>query len=280
MAEIIEAPAPEVIAQPSPAPDAPKRFEIPSFTDKKVDVAAADAPDAPKADLPPATEKPPEAPDPAAESRKEKLRVNRLYRQIAEERVRRETAERQLAEARPKPAAPSGEPRTEDFTDLAEYAKAIRAHERELTTRDFTAQQEARTNEAQQKQLTDGWEKQSELGAGKYEDFEQIVGELKPTTPWAIAVMQADNAADVAYYLGTHLDDTKRIIALNPVSQIREIGKIEAKLLAAVPEPKKASKAPAPISPVSESARGSVAIEPGMDFEKFRKIRNRQLGRS
>ena len=81
MAEIIEAPAPEVIAQPSPAPDAPKRFEIPSFTDKKVDVAAADAPDAPRVESEERSGSTPVAqPGPAPESAVNSARVHTAER--------------------------------------------------------------------------------------------------------------------------------------------------------------------------------------------------------
>gem|GEM_PF-4077849 len=45
-------------------------------------------------------------------------------------------------------------------------------------------------------------------------------------------MMQADNGDDIAYYLGTHMDEARAINALDPVSQIRAIGRLEAKLAA------------------------------------------------
>lgn len=287
MAEVIETPAPEVILQPSPpAPDAPKRFEIPSFTEKKVETPAPaePVPEAPKADLPPATEvKPPEAPktlDPEAERRKEKLRVNRLYKQVAEEKALREAAERERDALKPKPQVPTGEPRMEDFTDVKEYANAVADWKVQGAIKEREAQAQAQAAESQQREIVERWESQVEAGAAKYEDFEQVVGDLKPTTPWGIAIMHASNGADIAYYLANNQKEAKRIIALPPLAQIYEIATIGAKFLATPPQPKKASSAPAPIHPVSGVAQPTTTIEPGMDFEKFRKLRNKQLGRS
>lgn len=284
MPGVIEAPAPEVVLNDAPAP---RRFEIPSFTDKK----AEDAPnaDAPKADPPPAAdgEKPTvtEPPDPEAEAkakaRADRQKVSRLYKQAAEEKARREFAEKQLEDLRrpPPTAIAEGAPDPEKFTDIREYTKAVREHERVQAVKDYEHQQALKQSTAQQNKLVSAWDAQVDSGSEKYEDFDTVVGELKPTSPWAIAIMESDNAADVAYFLGKNLKEAQRIIALSPVSQIREIGKIEAKLLAAPPTPKPVSKAPAPISPVSGQTVLSEEITDGMPFEKFMKLRNRQLGR-
>jgi hypothetical protein len=45
------------------------------------------------------------------------------------------------------------------------------------------------------------WETKASRAEGKYEDFDDVVGELTPTTPFAMAIMEAENAEDVAYYL-------------------------------------------------------------------------------
>lgn len=277
----------EVPVTPAPAApvvaEAPRRFEIPVLTELK----AEDAPtDAPKAESPPATEeKPPEvAKDPeaeaAAKARSDRQKQNRLYKQLAEEKVRRETAERERDALR-KPAEPvrDGAPDPAQFTDIGEYTKAVREHERTEAIKEHEQKQQAKASETQQNQLVEGWNKASDIGAEKYEDFDQVVGELKPNSPWTIAIMRSENAADVAYYLGTNMKEAQRIIALDPVSQILEVGRLSAKLLSTPPAPKLASKAPAPISPVGGVAVPETGITDGMEFSKFVKMRNKQLGR-
>jgi len=278
MPEVVEAPVPEVIA---PTSEPSRRFEIPSFTDKKADEEPVK--EVPKADSPPATEvKPPEpVVDPEAEKRAQRQKVNRLYKQAAEEKARRELAEKELEKLR-QPVQPVrlGAPDPANFTDINDFAKAVREHERTEAIKDYEQQQQLKASNAQQQQLVDGWNAAIDKAGEKYEDFDQVVGELKPTSAWAIAIMQAENAADVAYHLGSNMKEAQRIIALNPVSQIYEIGKLSAKLLATPPTPKPASKAPAPIVPVSDSAKVETSITDGMEFEKFRKLRNKQLGRT
>ena len=290
MPEMIEAQPLEVIAPTTP-PITPGRFEIPSFTDKKVP-AIAEPPKTPTADSPPATDakteevkppaKPEEIQDPEAEKRKERLRVNRLYKQIADEKARREVVERQLKELQPVASAPIGEPRMEDFTDIKEYANAVAEWKVNTVTKEREAKAQAESANASLRKLSERWDTQMDAGAAKYEDFEQVVGDIKPTAPWSIAIMHAENAADVAYHMGSpdNLKDTHRIINLPPLAQIFEVARISAQLAATVPQPKKLSKAPAPISPVSGDATPPVVMEKGMEFEKFRRLRNKQLGRN
>ena len=104
------------------------------------------------------------------------------------------------------------------------------------------------------------------------------MGELKPVQPWSIAIMKAENGPDIAHYLGTHQTEARKIFALDPYDQIREIGKLELKLQTPASSPKQPSKAPAPISPVTEARKqGDMEIRPEMSFEEYRKIGNKMF---
>ncbi len=76
-------------------------------------------------------------------------------------------------------------------------------------------------------------------------------------SPWAIALMEEENGADIAYHLFSDKKEFARIAALPVISQIREIGKLSAKLASAPPKAKQPSKAPAPITPVRWRGRWS-----------------------
>lgn len=283
MAEVVEAPTPEVVAPVTPPVEqSPRRFEIPSFIDK-----ADEAPtDAPKADSPPATEaKTPVVVDPEAEkvakARAERQRTNRLFKQLAEEKVRREQAEKERdALKKPEITVAEGGPDLSEFTDIKEYEKAVRLHERSAAIEEYEQQQRLKKTESWKHELVENWTTVTDKAAEKYEDFDTVVGDIKPTSPWTIAIMQAENAADVAYYLGKNLQEADRIVSLNPVAQVYEIGKLSAKLLSAPPVIKPASKAPAPITPLSGGAQPDSTLEESMPYEKFLKVRNKQLGRT
>jgi hypothetical protein len=67
----------------------------------------------------------------------------------------------------------------------------------------------------------------------------------------ASAIKSSELATDMAYYLGSNLKEAERIFKLPPMMQIKELGKLEARLEAGEPAVKKVSSAPAPIKPIA-----------------------------
>jgi len=284
------------MAEATPAADVPagkpglvvttETLDIPVFTEQKEDKAAV----ADKGDqktgaeaTPPAEKKAEttdEQPEKPGKNRFER-RLDRAYRAKAEAEAKADFLAKQLEEVKqqaPRAAPPPGEPRLEDFKDIKEYAQAYAKWNTETVLKANEAAQQAKAVETAQQRITADWDAKVKLGDEKYDDFDEIVGDLKPTTPWAMAVMQADNAHDVAYYLGTHLDEAKRIIALDPLSQIREVGKIEAKLTLQPPTPKAPSKAPAPIEPLTGASSGNTDIwDKDTDMKTFMRKRSKQV---
>jgi hypothetical protein len=186
-------------------------------------------------------------------------RIAAATRKFYEEKARADFLESQLKAQQPK-AAPAGAPRLEQFSDIEEYAKAVDKFGREQAIKEYEANQHALQAKQSQERIAAEWEAKADRGASKYDDFEQAVGDLTPTTPWAVAIMQAENAEDVAYYLGTHQAEARQIMSLDPISQIRAVGKLEAKLLSEPSKPKTPSKAPAPIAPVGGKSGGASDI--------------------
>jgi hypothetical protein len=262
-------------------------LDIPVFTEQKEPREKAEV--VPEGDqktgeeaTPPGDKKPEttgDLPEKAGKNRFQR-RIDAAYRKAAEAQGRADFLEKQLAEVRqqsPQPVAP-GEPRLEDFSDIKKYAEAYAKWNTDTVLKKNEETRQAESNKTAQTKLTAGWEDKVKLGDEKYDDFDEVVGDLAPTTPWAMAVMSAENAHDVAYYMGTHLDETKRIIALDPVSQIREVGRLEAKLLLQPPTPKASSKAPAPIAPVTGTSSGASDIwDKDTDMKTFMKKRQKQV---
>lgn len=246
---------PEVAPQPAAPSAPPPAAPAPAApVDKAEAVPGQPAP----ADSAPATApdgQTPETPDQAEKrgTRRFDRKIDRLHRRAAEAEARAALFEKQLTEVRQQQAPPvdPAAPRLDQFDDVEKYAASKAKYESEKTLREHTTKQQSNAQKQQQALLVEDWEAKAERAAGKYDDFDEIVGELKPVNALTMAIMEAENAEDVAYYLGKNLKEAQRIAALPPVSQIREIGKIEAKLLAAPPKPKSPSKAPAPITPLT-----------------------------
>lgn len=259
-------------------------LDIPVFTElkEKAEVVKEGDQKTGEEAAPPGEKKPAttdEQPEKPGKNRFER-RLDKAYRKAAEAQGRADFLEKQLAEARqqtPQQAAP-GEPRLEDFTDIKKYAEAFAKWNTETVLKQQETARQTETSKAAQTRLTADWEGKVKLGDDKYDDFDEIVGDLQPTTPWAMAIMQSENAHDVAYYYGTHLEEANKLIAMDPVSQIREVGKTSAKLELQPPTPKASSKAPAPIVPVTGTSSGASDIwDKDTDMKTFMKKRQKQV---
>lgn len=249
------------------------------------EVPAVGDPNAPKpaeqASAPPGEVKP-VTPDPAAKQGQSRFerRIARVTREAAEAKARAEFYESEYRKTQA-PKQDDGAPRIEDFSDVQEYAKAVAKHESEKTLKEHETKQRTQAQQAATQRLVGEWETKASRADSKYDDFDEVVGELKPNAPWAYAVMLADNAEDVAYHLGKNLKEAQRIASLDAVGQIRAIVLLEAKLAAEPIKPKEPSKAPAPINPVSsKKSVEATEIKDGMAYKDFVKVRNKQLGRT
>ena len=263
-------------AQPAPAPAAPPAAPAEVVTDQKPIADSAPAP-APANETP---ENKAADQEKRSGSRRFERRISQAIRRAAEARAEADVLRKQLEELKPKAPADSGAPNIRDFEDVEKYAEAREKYAREQERKTYETERQTKAQREEMEVLTSSWEKKAERGEGKYEDWDEIVGELKPSSPLHAAIMEADNGEDIAHYLGTHIDEANRIVALSPRAQVREIGKLETKLAAEPPKPKAPSKAPAPITPITGTKAAEVAeVKDGMSYQDFVKVRNRQLGR-
>ena len=145
--------------------------------------------------------------------------------------------------------APSNDYAAEDNPEAAVLKKA-----EEIVARRDAAKQ--------QSQVLESYHEREEEARGKYDDFEQVAynPKLTITNVMAEAIQSSDNGPELAYYLGSNPKEAGRISQLSPLSQAKEIGKIEAKL-ASDPPIKRTTSAPVPISPVNARSSGSPAMD-------------------
>ena len=273
-----------VVTVDSVAPPA-TRYELPealpAASDPAQDTAdSASVPEKPDGEIKQAEPAPTEEPKPGQSRFDRKLA--RAYRERAEAQGRAAFLEQQVESMRPKEVAPTpGAPRLEDFSDINEYARAVSANDQKNLRAQWEQGQQQQSAQAAQQHLTQGWEAKVTRAEAKYEDFDEVVGDLKPTTAWAIALMQAENGDDIAYHLGLNgAAEGRKIAALDPLSQVREIGKLEAKFAATTATPKSASRAPAPIKTVSgTNASTDDGPNESQSMKEWIRARNKELGR-
>ena len=156
---------------------------------------------------------------------------------------------------RDRPQAPVVVPPIEQFETVDAYADALALQKAEklLIERD---------TKKQQSDILEAYHEKEEDARSKYDDFEQVAynPSIRITPMMAEAIQSSEAGPDVAYYLGANPKEAERISRLSPISQAKEIGKLEAKLVSDPPV-KRTSSAPAPISPVTAKSSGSPAYD-------------------
>ena len=137
--------------------------------------------------------------------------------------------------------------RPQDFASYDQYAEVLAE---QIVAKRETAKQQA--------EILEAYHDLEEAARDKYDDFEQVAyNESLPVTEvMAQSIQASDVGPDVLYWLGSNPKEAARIARLSAILQAKEIGKIEASL-AANPQVRKTSTAPAPIAPVTPRASGS-----------------------
>ena len=155
----------------------------------------------------------------------------------------------------PAAAPPKDIPPADSFESPEAYAEALAAKKAE----ELLAQRETQRRQAE---VLEAYQDREEQAREKYDDFEQVAynPSLRITNVMAETIQASDVGPDVAYYLGSNPKEADRISRLSPFLQAKEIGKIEARLVADPPV-KRTTAAPQPITPVSARTTGSPAFD-------------------
>ena len=151
--------------------------------------------------------------------------------------------------------APVEIPPVDSFSSPEDYAEAIAERKAEEI---IARREQARA----QSEIIESYHDKEEDARNKYDDFEQVAynPKLPITNEMAQTIQSSDVGPDMAYYLGSNPKEAERISRLSPLSQAKELGKIEAKL-SDNPPVKKTSNAPAPIAPITARSSGSPSLD-------------------
>lgn len=286
MADTAEVAAPE---QSQAAPTA-----APQATDAPAPTASADsaAPVDPEAPKPGATPERTFSQEDvnkflAKEVAKQRRRIEREMRlQVENEYLRRQgDAPRQDAQPNQTSGVGSGKPELKNFPDYESWVEAVadwRADQKiEARIKAESERHRVQSERAQSEERRAYFQERIvDKGNSLYEDFDDVaLAEDLPMTEHMLETMaESDHGAVVAYFLGQHPDEAKRISKLSKPAQVREVDK----LIATLTKPAEPTKAPEPIKPNKGDGSASDTLESAAmrgDHKAFTRIRNRQLGR-
>ena len=148
----------------------------------------------------------------------------------------------------PDPSAASGDKNLDpnDFDSDAAYLKA-RADQTEAR---LTARFEAETGKARQAEDNATIQKSAIKSRKAHKDFDAVaLNPAVPTSQTMVDAMRGENYAEILYALGSDIQEATRIFNLSPVQQIKEIGKIEARIT--TPKSTTTTSAPNPVPTIT-----------------------------
>lgn len=171
---------------------------------------------------------------------------------LAKERRKMEREMAQAAQEQQR-QAPAQAPDPSSFESAEDYAEALAEYKLDQKLAEREAQK-------QRNQVESTYADREEDARTKYNDFEDVAYRHPKDGGPAISEYMAEVikgsqlGPEIAYHLGKNVEESFRIYKLDPLSQAREIGKLEASLSSSPPVAKKVSSAPEPIRPVSARA--------------------------
>lgn len=125
------------------------------------------------------------------------------------------------------------------------------------------------------------WEAAQEVARSKHADFDAKVIDGAHNWPctegMAEAIKTSDAGGELAYHLASNPEEARRISALPPIAQIRELGRIEATLVSVAPV--RTTNAPKPPQAQARGAGGQSAPSASTtNFAEFEAMAKRAAG--
>ena len=269
----------EVQEQPTETPE-PEQEETQETPEPTAEEEEAESSPDPEKDQ--ETEKPKKS---GAEKRIGKLtfQMREAQRKEAEAEAKVKELERKLEEVQ-KPATEE-EPQYGDFDDEQDFFKALSSYTakqmlKEEKEKEAKAEVESAKQEQEQSQSNRKAEEAEEFkskldeSGSKYDDFDEVVyNEKLQITPEMVEIIKhTENPAEILYALGKQPDKASEIAQLTPTQAAMAIGRMDAPFVEQEP-PKKTTKAPAPIKPVSATGSTVRKSPDEMSHDEYRAAR-------
>jgi hypothetical protein len=183
------------------------------------------------------------------------------------------------------PVEPNGKPirpKLSDYGTYEEHETALGEYEERLADWKFEQRSQQSQQQAKQTEAAKAWEDRTAKIRVSHPDYDEKITALQIPNTAAVpvvrdAIAESEIGPEILYHLAQHPEEAKRILSLNPVRAVVELGKLEAKLTPAAAAPKQKTKvtsAPDPISPVGGKGKaGPKPLHEVDDFSEYEKLR-------
>lgn len=265
------------------------------FQAKKLGLATQEVP-AEAADAEPAVEQGRSEPEAESEAavgeKKQNPKLEKRFSELTKQReaarleAERERSAREALEARlreleekvnpPKADEPDPKPNPSQFNDALEYAEALAEWTTDRKMRERDQAELARKVEEEQSRMRQKFQERLDNAKQDLPDYEEMIAssDVSVSQPVTDAIIESDVGPQILYYLAENPDFARELADKSITSQLRAIGRLEAKFeksetpKQSVKEPvAKKSNAPAPINPLKSGGNPSdIALDADRKF--------------
>ena len=206
-------------------------------------------------------------------------RIDELTKRYAEERREKErllalveaTVRPRQSEPEPAPNTPQ-EPKREAFDDYEAYLEARAEWKADLRLaarmQEIEAKRQQEAARTQHETLASEWDRKMQRAAEKNPEIHPDMPVPRMPASMSQAIVESDVGPEIVFHLAHNPAEAARIAALSPLSQARELGKLELQLST---KPVKASSAPEPIKPVGARSSGSDPLSDRLSMDQWAK---------
>ena len=212
-----------------------------------------------------------DTPEPRGTRRWQK-RVDKLTHRVREAEALVAQMSERMAQQNPTPDP--AKPTSDKFATYEEYLEALTDYKLEKRS-----QPEPQAPQGPRVELADDAEESIDSARERIKDFDAVVFNpnivIRPM--WVEALGDSPVMGDVMYHLAKNQKEAQALAKMSPAAQVRELGRIEARMEAALKAPAKPiaqpSSAPVPITPVRATApKSSDLSDPNLSDDDFERI--------
>ena len=228
--------------------------------------------------------------EPVAGEKKQNPKLEKRFseltkqREAARQEAERERQAREALEARlkdleskvnpQKSDEPDPKPDPAQFNDALEYAEALAEWTADKKMRERDQAELARRAQEEQSRLRQKFQERLEAAKQEMPDYEDMIAssDVSVSQPVTDAIIESDVGPQILYYLADNPDFARGLAEKSITSQLRAIGRLEAKFekteapkTSEKPPVAKKSNAPAPISPLKA---GGNPADTGLDSNR------------
>lgn len=181
------------------------------------------------------------------------------------------------------------EPSADDYDTQAEYMKALSKWAAKQARDEERAEREKEATANRTKEIVKAWNTQVTAAKSKYDDWDDVMGDLEIGVAVGRALVETPDGAEIAYFIGKNPKEADSLRDLKTDREVgMAIGELRSKMRVEAKQREndnakdkltnEAKKKPEPLNPVAGTSNSAVTKMPSeMTYAEYKVYRNNQI---